>query len=216
MPMDKNSRTLLMAMLAVVMMIGLSFASVPLYNLFCRVTGFGGTTQKAGDIPKNIVAGRDITVHFNADVNRDMPWRFQTDQRSVMIKPGEQRLISYRASNPTSKPVIGTAIYNVTPPKVGKYFHKIQCFCFQDQTLNPGQDIHMPVLFYVDPKIVDDPDLKDIKTITLSYTFFKADSEDLEDALQKNIRKKTERDRDRHRENPKLAMEMNSGDSKQE
>ncbi len=187
MPMDKNSRTLLMAMLAVVMMIGLSFASVPLYNLFCRVTGFGGTTQRAGDIPQNVVAGRDITVHFNADVNRDMPWKFQTDQRSVMIKPGEQRLISHRANNPTSKPVIGTAIYNVTPPKVGKYFHKIQCFCFQDQTLNPGQEIHMPVLFYVDPKIVDDPEMADVSVITLSYTFFRSQSKEYDRALESYV-----------------------------
>lgn len=182
--MDKNTRTLVAALSVVVCMIGLSFAAVPLYDLFCRVTGLGGTTQVAsGDIPDGPVAGRVIDVRFNADVNRDMPWHFKTDQRSVRVQPGEQKLISYRASNPTNMPVTGTAIYNVTPPKVGKYFHKIQCFCFQDQVLNPGQDIHMPVLFYVDPKIMDDPEMADVSTITLSYTFFRSQSREYERAL---------------------------------
>ncbi len=182
--MDKNTRTLTIAMCVVLGMLGLSFASVPLYNMFCRVTGLGGTTQLAGDIPDKPVEGRTIDIRFNADVNRDMPWTFKADQRSVTVKPGQQKLISYQAKNPTSAPIVGTAIYNVTPPKVGKYFHKIQCFCFQEQTLNPGQDVHMPVLFYVDPKIVDDPEMADISTITLSYTFFKSQSQEYERALK--------------------------------
>jgi cytochrome c oxidase assembly protein subunit 11 len=183
--MDKNTRTLTLALTLVAVMIGLSFAAVPLYDLFCRVTGLGGTTRVAtGDIPDKPLAGRVIDVRFNADVNRDMPWDFKSDQRSVRVKLGEQKLISYRANNPTNAPVVGTAIYNVTPPKVGKYFHKIQCFCFQDQVLNPGQDIHMPVLFYVDPKLADDPEMADVSTITLSYTFFRSQSREYERALE--------------------------------
>ncbi|MES2728850.1 MAG: cytochrome c oxidase assembly protein [Pseudomonadota bacterium] len=185
-PTDKNRRTLAVVGLVVLLMLGLSFASVPLYNLFCRVTGLGGTTQmgSVADAAAGPIIDREISVRFNADVNRDMPWTFKADQRSVTVRPGEQKLVSYRAKNPTSRAVVGTAIYNVTPPKVGKYFHKIQCFCFQDQVLSAGKDMHMPVLFYIDPKLADDPEMADVSTITLSYTFFRAESHEYQRALE--------------------------------
>ena len=171
----KNARVLRYALMFVAFMVGVSFASVPLYDLFCRATGYGGTTQEGGEVPKE-PSSRTVQVRFNADVNADMPWNFKTEQRDVSVRLGEQKLISYVATNPTTQTITGTAIYNVTPPQAGKYFHKTQCFCFQEQVLNPGKTVHMPVMFWVDPKLNDDPELRDLQVITLSYTFFKADS----------------------------------------
>lgn len=152
-------------------MVGLSFAAVPLYDLFCRATGFGGTTQRAAQAP-GAASERIVTVRFNADVARSMPWQFQPVQRSVTVRPGEETLIHYRAHNPTGRAIIGTATFNVTPDKAGAYFDKIACFCFEEQRLEPGQTVDMPVSFFVDPKIAEDRDLDGVDTITLSYTFF--------------------------------------------
>ncbi|MFP4313930.1 MAG: cytochrome c oxidase assembly protein [Alphaproteobacteria bacterium] len=179
----KNARTGLMVLAIVLAMVSLAFASVPLYDLFCRVTGFSGTTQVSAQLPDTIL-DREVTVKFNADKGRAMPWNFSPDIRQVDVRIGERGIASFTAGNPSSESVTGTAIYNVTPLKVGKYFHKIQCFCFDRQTLNPGEEMAMPVLFYVDPAIADDPSMDDVTTITLSYTFYKSDTEELESALE--------------------------------
>lgn len=179
----KNARTGLVVMAVVIGMITLAFASAPLYSLFCRVTGFGGTTMVAAALPDHIV-DRTIAIKFNANTGRGMPWSFKPDIREVQIKLGERGIASFTARNTTNKPVSGTAVYNVTPLKAGKYFQKIQCFCFDRQTLQPGQDMAMPVLFFVDPALHDDPDMEDVNTITLSYTFFESDTEELEKALE--------------------------------
>lgn len=179
----KNARTGFIVMGVVCAMIALSFASVPLYTLFCQVTGYGGTTQRADALPDQVL-DREVTIHFNADTGRLMPWVFKPEQREVKVKLGQRGFTNFYAKNETAEPVAGTAIYNVTPLKVGKYFHKVQCFCFDEQLLKPGEAVDMPVLFYVDPKMADDPNLDDVKTITLSYTFFKTETKELEDALE--------------------------------
>jgi cytochrome c oxidase assembly protein subunit 11 len=161
-------------------MVGLSFASVPLYRLFCQVTGYGGTTQTAATAPVAL-GERVITVRFNADLARGMPWRFRPAQGEVRLRVGEVGLAFYSASNPTGKAVTGTATYNVTPQKAGPYFNKIACFCFDEQTLQAGESVQMPVSFFVDPEISEDPNLDDVTTITLSYTFFETERAD-EDA----------------------------------
>lgn len=167
-------------------MVGLSYAAVPLYQLFCQVTGYGGTTQvgtqASPDVPKEI-AGKTITVTFDANVARDLNWQFRPEQRSVTVHPGEQTLAFYSAKNNDSRPVTGTASFNVTPYKAGIYFTKIDCFCFTEQTLQPGQRMDMPVQFYVDPELFTDPNTKDVRDIVLSYTFHRA--EDAAPDLQK-------------------------------
>lgn len=179
----KNARTGLIVMAVVVGMITLAFASVPLYSLFCKVTGFGGTTMVAAELPDQII-DRTLTIKFNADTGRGMPWEFKPDIREVKVKLGERGIASFTARNTAKVPISGTAVYNVTPLKVGKYFEKIQCFCFDLQTLKPGEDIAMPVLFFVNPELHNDPDMDDVTTITLSYTFFQSDTEELEKALE--------------------------------
>lgn len=169
---------------AALLMTGLSFASVPLYRLFCSVTGYGGTTQTAQAAPDDMAGGRIITVTFDSAVAGDLPWEFAPDQHEVRTTPGQKTLISYHAKNLTARPVTGTALYNVTPPKAGRYFRKIECFCFGEQTLEPGQQAAMPVLFFIDPAIADDPGMKDVTTITLSYTFYKAETPALERAVE--------------------------------
>ena len=155
----------------VVAMLGLSFAAVPLYRVFCQVTGFGGTTQKA-DAGSDEVLAQKITVRFDSNVAKDLPWSFKPVERTVQIKIGETALIFYEASNVSDKPVVGTASFNVTPEVAGSYFSKIECFCFTEQLLQPGQTVQMPVQFFVDPEITRDVSTRDIKEITLSYTFF--------------------------------------------
>ena len=157
-------------------MVGLAYASVPLYALFCQVTGFGGTTQRAEAAPVRQV-DRSIKVRFNADVNQSLPWRFKPEQRELTVKLGETGLAAYQAVNRADRPTVGTALYNVTPDKAGKYFNKIECFCFTEQVLEPGQSVDMPVAFFVDPSLADDPAMEDVTTITLSYTFFRAKDE---------------------------------------
>ena len=155
-------------------MVGLSFAAVPLYRWFCQVTGFGGTTMRAERAPE-APGERVITVRFNADVaGNDLPWRFQPLERQVTLRVGEERLSFYRATNVGQAPVVGTATYNVTPHKAAPYFHKLACFCFTEQELASGESMDMPVSFFVDPAIAQDPKMRGVDTITLSYTFFRA------------------------------------------
>lgn len=180
----KNTRTALIVSVVVCAMVGLSFASVPLYRIFCQVTGWSGTTQKSDILPnKNEIIDRDITVRFDGNTARDLPWNFRPENISVNIKLGDRGFANFIAVNRSNIPTAGTATFNVTPLKVGKYFHKIQCFCFDEQILKPNQKVNMPVLFYVDPKMHDDRNMDDVKVITLSYSFFKADSKLLDDAL---------------------------------
>lgn len=170
---SRKNASLAVSLLALVVgMVGLSFAAVPLYDLFCKVTGFGGTVQKAQTASPQLVAGRQMTIRFNADIDSALPWDFKPEQPSVEVKVGEPTLVSYLAHNRSEKSVKGTAVFNVTPHKAGRYFDKIACFCFEEQTLAAGQTVHMPVQFYVDPAIMDDKNLDDVETITLSYTFF--------------------------------------------
>lgn len=183
--MDKNTRVLVSVLALVAGMIGLAFASVPLYDLFCRVTGFGGTTMVSAATPSaDQILDRKITVHFNGDTNRNLNWDFEPEMRKVAVNVGQQGLITFTAKNKDRTPTTGTAVYNVTPLKAGKYFHKTQCFCFDAQTLNPNEAMDMPVMFYIDPSIADDRNMDDVKTITLSYSFFESESSELDTALE--------------------------------
>ena len=169
---SKANRRLGLALVGVVaVMLGAAYASVPLYQLFCQVTGYGGTTQVAESAPE--AAGeRVFTIRFNADVDPKLPWAFQPVEREMTVKVGESGLALFRAENLSARATAGTATFNVTPLKAGQYFNKVQCFCFTEQRLAPGVSIDMPVSFFVDPAIVEDPNLQEVKTITLSYTFF--------------------------------------------
>jgi cytochrome c oxidase assembly protein subunit 11 len=155
----------------IVAMVGLTAAAVPLYRLFCQVTGYGGTTQRAAAAPEQQVE-QTIEVRFNADVAHGLPWSFAPVERAITLRLGEQHLAFYRAHNGGDQPIAGTATFNVTPFKAGAYFTKIACFCFEQQVLQAGATVDMPVSFYVDPAILDDPATRDIGAITLSYTFF--------------------------------------------
>ena len=181
--MDKNQRLLLVILAVVLFMAAMAFAAVPLYNLFCRVTGYAGTTQIAQSAP-DIILDRVVRIRFNADTQPNLLWYFRPDQREVSVQLGQEALISYTARNEGHRPLTGTAIFNVTPEKAGKYFHKTQCFCFGEQTLQPGQDMPMPVVFYVDPAMDDDKEMDDVSMITLSYTFFRSESQELDEALE--------------------------------
>ncbi|MBP0491576.1 cytochrome c oxidase assembly protein [Roseomonas indoligenes] len=174
----RNRRTGIAVLGVVAGMVGLSFAAVPLYAVFCRVTGYNGTVQTGGPAAPGAVAGQ-VTVRFAATTHPGLPWRFEAAQGSMPVHLGEQGLAFYRAANETDRAVEGVATYNVTPEVVGKYFHKTACFCFDAQTLQAGQSVEMPVSFWVDPAIAQDPNTRDIRTITLSYTFFRtlADAE---------------------------------------
>lgn len=155
-------------------MIGMAYASVPLYKIFCQVTGYGGTTQRV-NAPTGVVLDKTITVRFDANTSPGINWKFRPEQRSVTMKIGESTQIAYWAKNLASHSETGTAAFNVTPQQAGAYFNKIQCFCFTEQTLKPGEEKDMPVVFFIDPDIVNVPELKDINTITLSYTLFPVD-----------------------------------------
>jgi|JI10StandDraft_1071094.scaffolds.fasta_scaffold07002_14 cytochrome c oxidase assembly protein subunit 11 len=179
----RNRRIGLSVLGAVVGMIALSFASVPLYSLFCRVTGFGGTTMTAEKAPDQII-DRDLTIRFNTDTDSGLPWDFRSEKKYVKTKVGQQTLVVYKAHNQSRETSGGTAVFNVTPPKAGKYFRKIECFCFQEQILGPGKSVDMPVLFFVDPEFASDPDMEEVTTITLSYTFYPLDSAKLDAALE--------------------------------
>ena len=159
----------------VLSMIGLSFAAVPLYRLYCQATGFAGTTQKA-EKPSDVVLDRTITLHFDANVARDLTWHFEPVQRTIDVKIGENVLAFYRATNTSDRPLTGTAVFNVTPEAAGIHFNKVECFCFTEQRLEPGQSVDMPVSFFVDPAIVDDEDANNLLELTLSYTFFRSEA----------------------------------------
>ena len=167
----RNQRTALYASGIIVGMLGLTAATVPLYDLFCRVTGFGGTTPMA-EAATDAVRDHTVRVSFNADREPDLPWRFQPSQRRLEVKLGENHLAFYTAENRSDRPIVGRAVYNVTPHKAGAYFAKVHCFCFEEQLLLPGESVEMPVSFFVDPAMLDDVNAADIREITLSYTFF--------------------------------------------
>ncbi|MDA5193351.1 cytochrome c oxidase assembly protein [Govanella unica] len=171
---NKNTRLAIILLSIVIGMVGLAFASVPLYRIFCQVTGFAGTPKVASNSYDVPILDREVTIDFNADVAPGVPWRFEPVQRRVKIRIGEEALIYYRAVNDSDKPVTGTAIFNVTPEKAAPYFNKIACFCFTKQTLQPHESVEMPVTFFIDPAIADDLNVKEVEEITLSYTFFKA------------------------------------------
>lgn len=174
-PAAKNLRVALMAGGIVVAMTGLAFASVPLYQLFCQVTGFGGTPMRADEVPQQ-VAEQMVTVRFDGNTDASIPWAFKPERTAARVHIGEQGLAFYKASNPTDQPVTGTATFNVTPDIAGQYFVKIECFCFQEQTLMPGQSVDMPVAYFVDPAILDDPVASKLPEITLSYTFYRVEN----------------------------------------
>jgi len=172
----RNQKVGLIAFAFVLAMVGLAYASVPLYRLFCEATGFDGTTQRAsaGAAPR-IVLGKTVGIRFDANVSPTMPWRFTPERETQVVKIGERYMAIYLAKNLSARPITGRAVFNVSPPQAGKYFTKIQCFCFTEQTLKPGEEVRMPVTFYVDPKFASDPDANDISEITLSYTFYPVD-----------------------------------------
>jgi cytochrome c oxidase assembly protein subunit 11 len=172
--MSPKARTALFLVLVVFGMTGLAFASVPLYRIFCQVTGFDGTPLRAEKAP-GAVAG-DIGVRFDANIDDTLPWKFEPVQEKVRIHPGQRTTIYYRATNLTARTTTGRAIFNVSPTRSGPFFSKIECFCFTEQTLKPGESVKMPVVFFVDPRIRDDESTKDIDEITLSYTFYPVES----------------------------------------
>ncbi|MDB5695935.1 MAG: cytochrome c oxidase assembly protein [Sphingomonas bacterium] len=165
----RTTRTALLAVLGICFMTGLAWASVPLYRLFCQVTGLNGTTQRGLAAPG--ATDRQIRVDFDANVHK-LSWRFKPEVPSETVAIGARDMAFFRATNTSAKAITGTATFNVTPAQAGKYFTKIQCFCFTEQTLQPGETQRMPVIFYVDPAILNDPDARDLETITLSYTFY--------------------------------------------
>jgi len=172
----KNIRTLAFLGAFVAGMGGLAYASVPLYEIFCRVTGYGGTTQVAA-AESNQVIERTLKIRFDSNVNPALGWAFDPVLKSMDLKVGENALAFYQAENETDDVIVGTATFNVTPDKAGLYFNKVECFCFTEQVLKPGQRVDMPVSFFIDPSIVEDPNLDDVTTITLSYTFFRAEDQ---------------------------------------
>ncbi|QEE36362.1 cytochrome c oxidase assembly protein [Octadecabacter sp. SW4] len=167
-------RTLVQTVAVVLLMGGLAWASVPFYDWFCRVTGFGGATNVA-EAGSDTVLDQTITIRFDGSLERDMPWTFKPVEREMTLRIGETGLAFYEASNPTDKPIAGQASYNVTPYEAGGFFDKIECFCFTEQVLQPGETVLMPVTFFVDPAIVDDREGQYVHTITLSYTFYQID-----------------------------------------
>ncbi|MBB5517945.1 cytochrome c oxidase assembly protein [Amphiplicatus metriothermophilus] len=172
-----NRRTALVVAGVVAAMVGLSFAAVPAYRAFCQVTGWGGTTQRA-DAAADAILERAVTIRFDGTTGADLPWRFRPEQISQTLKVGESGLAFYEAENLSDRPVTGRATYNVSPAKAGLYFKKIDCFCFTEQRLAPGEKVSMPVTYFIDPAIARDRNLDDVQTITLSYTFFRWDDED--------------------------------------
>lgn len=187
---SKKTQSYAFYLVAVILLMwGLSYASVPLYRLFCQITGYGGTAQISTSIPitspsQNILSLDDMNsknyiVHFNADVSDSLPWKFKPAQHEMIVHPGETVLAFYKISNPTTKAIVGISTYNVTPSQAGQYFHKIQCFCFEEQRLKAYESIEMPVFFFLDPEIIQDPKMQEINIITLSYTFFEVKEEEL-------------------------------------
>jgi len=172
-------RTLAQTISVVILMGGLAWASVPFYDWFCRVTGFGGATNVA-EYENDVILDQTIKVRFDASLERDMPWTFQPEVREMEIRIGETGLAFYEAHNPLDVPIAGQAAYNVTPYEAGAFFDKIECFCFVEQVLMPGETMMMPVSFFVHPDIVDDREGQYVHTITLSYTFYEIDLPEVE------------------------------------
>lgn len=177
-----NRKVALLAGAVVLGMVGLAYAAVPLYEIFCRVTGYGGTTQR-GELAELHVIDREMDVRFVANVHRDMPWDFKPEQVSQTLKIGEQGLAYYEAYNPTDYTIVGRATYNVVPHKAGSYFSKVDCFCFTEQILKPGERVDMPVVYFIDPEIDQDINLREVTEVTLSYTFFILDDEETAEVL---------------------------------
>ncbi|WP_379547489.1 cytochrome c oxidase assembly protein [Qipengyuania sp. DSG2-2] len=182
---NRNAKTGMMAFGLALAMLGMGYAAVPLYELFCRVTGFGGTTQIATESEAAnaerlaaLAEARPISVRFDASTARNVPWTFEPAQSTDTIQIGVRDMAFYTAKNNSSVPITGTATFNVEPEIAGVYFHKIQCFCFTEQTLQPGQEVRMPVLYYIDPAILEDEGADGVEQITLSYTFHKKIEED--------------------------------------
>jgi cytochrome c oxidase assembly protein subunit 11 len=172
----RNQKVGLLAFAFVLAMVGLAYASVPLYRIFCEATGFDGTTQRAtAAAAPRIVLGKSVGIRFDANVAPNLAWRFTPERETQMVRIGERYMAFFIAKNLTARPITGRAVFNVSPPQAGKYFTKIQCFCFTEQTLKPGEEVRMPVTFFVDPRFADDPDANDISEITLSYTFYPVD-----------------------------------------
>jgi cytochrome c oxidase assembly protein subunit 11 len=161
----------------VVGMAGLSLASSELYRMFCQATGYGGTPKTENVARSKVVTDGQVTVRFDANVNSALPWRFHPEKRQVRLRLGEEALVYFTAANLADQPVTGTATFNVVPEKVAQYFSKLECFCFTEQTLAPGQEVNMPVVFFVDPALAEDSTARDATTITLSYTFFRAEGD---------------------------------------
>lgn len=172
--MNPKAKTALFLVLLVFGMTGLAFASVPLYRIFCQVTGFGGATVRAAEAPG--AAGGRIGMRFDANIDPALPWRFEPAERET-VRLGERTIVHYTATNLTARPTTGRAIFNVTPAQAGGYFNKIECFCFTEQTLKPGESVTMPVVFFIDPKVREDEATRTIDEITLSYTFYPVESE---------------------------------------
>lgn len=168
---QKNAKTAVVLFSVVAGMIGLAFASVPLYRIFCQTTGLAGTPSIRSQAPEK-ATDIDFKVRFDANVNTELAWKFKPLQKEITLKLGEERLAFYEATNLSDKTITGSAVFNVTPLKIGQYFVKIDCFCFTEQALRPGETVQMPVSFYVDPAIYEDKNTQDVKTITLSYTFY--------------------------------------------
>jgi cytochrome c oxidase assembly protein subunit 11 len=191
---DQRARNVRLAAAAfgvAAVMVGVSFAAVPLYEAFCRVTGFAGTPKVAEAAPEKTI-DRTIVIRFNADVDPALPWRFGPAQDKVELRVGEHSLAFYRAKNLSDHAIVGTASFNVTPLKAGQYFNKIECFCFTEQRLEAGGEADMPVAFFIDPAIADDPNLNDVREITLSYTFYQTRTEDDRDMRAATARPKTD------------------------
>ena len=172
----KNNNFLLWTLFIAIFMLGLSFASVPLYDLFCRVTGYAGTVQRASLAPGSSGQYKNIQIRFDSNISSDLNWEFNAPKKEIIVQPGVQEVIYYTAKNLSDKATTGTAVFNVSPPKAGSIFMKVDCFCFVKQTLQPGEEVKMPVSFYVDPSIDDDENTKNLEEITLSYTFFNAET----------------------------------------
>jgi cytochrome c oxidase assembly protein subunit 11 len=174
--MDRNARTAWKLVLVVGGMLGMAYAAVPLYEAFCKATGFGGTPLVAQEGERPVIA-RTVEVRFDSNVDPNLAWRFEPVDREVKVHLGEEKLVFFRATNVSQRPIVGTATYNVTPERTAGWFNKIQCFCFTEQLLKPGQSVDMPVVFFVDAEMAKDRRYDDIRTITLSYTFYEAKTE---------------------------------------
>ena len=182
---ERNKNVALYMTSVAIATLGLAYAAVPLYKMFCQATGFGGTTvettMEKANAMQPVVGAKKLTISFSGQTSSSLPWKFKPQQREMKVVPGETALAFFTASNPTDKPITGVATYNVTPNKAGNYFHKIQCFCFDEQRLRPHEEVDMPVFFYIDPAFLEDVSMTDVTNICLSYTFFKAKQQEDEE-----------------------------------